>query len=229
MTDLDSSEAADGEGPDGSDKPPHDDMVKLDRNSLNRPKTPSTASSPTVSESECWSAPSTRPPSNAPSRAPSVSARTPSREGEVPPGQVNHKDQSSFDAQQPADLTLPPLNRRKTASVQSGDSGGHKFNLKDLLASGPKLARRSSGSSRKSDSDGGAKSNAGDSAASLSKKYGVCQKVAIGKGATSVVRLAHKWDRSEEKLYAVKVRSWFMRPHQDLTLGFIGIPEKAEE
>jgi serine/threonine protein kinase len=39
----------------------------------------------------------------------------------------------------------------------------------------------------------------------LSKKYGVCQKLAIGKGATSVVRLAHKWDRSEEKLYAVKV------------------------
>ena len=41
--------------------------------------------------------------------------------------------------------------------------------------------------------------------ASLLKKYGVCEKVAIGKGATSVVRLAHKWDRSEEKLYAVKV------------------------
>jgi len=38
----------------------------------------------------------------------------------------------------------------------------------------------------------------------LLKKYGVCDKVAIGKGATSVVRLAHKWDRSEEKLYAVK-------------------------
>jgi serine/threonine protein kinase len=63
---------------------------------------------------------------------------------------------------------------------------------------------RSNGSSKKSDSDNGdAKSNAG-SATSLSKKYGVCQKVAIGKGATSVVRLAHKWDRSEEKLYAVK-------------------------
>ncbi|KAG5724092.1 Serine/threonine-protein kinase hal4 [Termitomyces sp. T112] len=29
-------------------------------------------------------------------------------------------------------------------------------------------------------------------------------KVAVGKGATSVVRLAHKWDRTEEKLYAVK-------------------------
>lgn len=37
------------------------------------------------------------------------------------------------------------------------------------------------------------------------KKYGTCERVAIGKGATSVVRLAHKWDRSEEKLYAVKV------------------------
>ncbi|EGO19434.1 hypothetical protein SERLADRAFT_335756, partial [Serpula lacrymans var. lacrymans S7.9] len=42
------------------------------------------------------------------------------------------------------------------------------------------------------------------STVSLTQKYGVCQKVAIGKGATSVVRLAHKWDRSEEKLYAVK-------------------------
>jgi serine/threonine protein kinase len=38
----------------------------------------------------------------------------------------------------------------------------------------------------------------------LLKKYGVCGKVAIGKGATSVVRLIHKWDRTEEKLYAVK-------------------------
>jgi hypothetical protein len=46
----------------------------------------------------------------------------------------------------------------------------------------------------------------GESAGSLSQKYGVCAKVAIGKGATSVVRLAHKWDRSEgEKVYAVKV------------------------
>jgi hypothetical protein len=100
--------------------------------------------------------------------------------------------------------------RPKPASVHSAD-GGHKFNLKDLLASGPKLARKSSArstaSSKKSDSDGaGPKSTAGDSAASLSQKYGVCQKIAIGKGATSVVRLAHKWDRSEEKLYAIKVR-----------------------
>ena len=40
---------------------------------------------------------------------------------------------------------------------------------------------------------------------SLLKKYGACEKVAIGKGATAVVRLAHKWDQSTEKLYAVKV------------------------
>ena len=80
------------------------------------------------------------------------------------------------------------------------------------MASGPKLNRKSSArstaSSRKSDSDGERRSTAGDSTTSLSKKYGVCERVAIGKGATSVVRLAHKWDRSEEKLYAVKVRLW---------------------
>ncbi|KIK65996.1 hypothetical protein GYMLUDRAFT_158752 [Collybiopsis luxurians FD-317 M1] len=104
--------------------------------------------------------------------------------------------------------------RPKPASVHSTDGEKHKFTLKDLLASGPKLTRKSSQrstgsrSSKKSDggeSDGGGpKSTAGDSATSLSKKYGICQKVAIGKGATSVVRLAHKWDRSEERLYAIK-------------------------
>lgn len=49
------------------------------------------------------------------------------------------------------------------------------------------------------------KSRGGQSNASLNKKYGVCDKVIVGKGATAVVRLAHKWDRSTEKLYAVKV------------------------
>ncbi|RUP48669.1 kinase-like domain-containing protein [Jimgerdemannia flammicorona] len=41
---------------------------------------------------------------------------------------------------------------------------------------------------------------------SLLKKYGVCDKGCIGKGATAVVRLAHKLDAasSEEKLYAIK-------------------------
>jgi len=114
----------------------------------------------------------------------------------------------------------PSPAKTKPASVHSTDGEKHKFTLKDLLANGPKLARKSSQrsngsrSSRKSDggesdgggyrSGGGPKSTAGDSTASLSKKYGVCQKLAIGKGATSVVKLAHKWDRSEERLYAVK-------------------------
>jgi protein-serine/threonine kinase len=41
---------------------------------------------------------------------------------------------------------------------------------------------------------------------SLLSKYGVCDRGNIGKGATAVVRLAHKLDRSSktEKLYAVK-------------------------
>jgi len=101
-----------------------------------------------------------------------------------------------------------PVPRSKgPPSVHSND-GSHKFTLKDLLGSAPKLSRkssaRSSASSRKSDSEGGPKSTAGESVGLL-KKYGTCERVAIGKGATSVVRLAHKWDRSEEKLYAVKV------------------------
>jgi hypothetical protein len=103
---------------------------------------------------------------------------------------------------------VTPVERNKgPPSVHSTD-GGSKFNLRDLLGSAPKLSRkssaRSSASSRKSDSEGGPKSTGGENA-SLSKKYGTCERVAIGKGATSVVRLAHKWDRTEEKLYAVKV------------------------
>ncbi|GAA5846782.1 hypothetical protein JCM3766R1_006311 [Sporobolomyces carnicolor] len=84
-----------------------------------------------------------------------------------------------------------------------------------------KVQRKTSVTSRKSDdgkSDHGGggdegrsqyggsetKSRGGQSNASLSKKYGVCDKVIVGKGATAVVRLAHKWDRSTERLYAVK-------------------------
>ncbi|BGP01886.1 putative Serine/threonine protein kinase FSK [Rhodotorula toruloides ATCC 204091] len=81
-----------------------------------------------------------------------------------------------------------------------------------------KVQRKTSVTSRKSDDGRSEKSHAGESQyggsetksrggqsnASLSKKYGVCDKVIVGKGATAVVRLAHKWDRSTEKLYAVK-------------------------
>jgi len=99
--------------------------------------------------------------------------------------------------------------RSRPPSVKSlkSDDGGHKFNLKDLIGSRPNLRRKNSNrsdtSSRKSDSDQSS-ADGPDSTASLLKKYGVCGRVAIGKGATSVVRLAHKWDRTEEKLYAVK-------------------------
>lgn len=61
------------------------------------------------------------------------------------------------------------------------------------------------GGGAKSQFGGSERSRGGQSNASLTKKYGVCDKVIVGKGATAVVRLAHKWDRSTEKLYAVKV------------------------
>ncbi|KAF9006800.1 Pkinase-domain-containing protein, partial [Hymenopellis radicata] len=143
--------------------------------------------------------PSTRPPSRAPSMSAGTSGGKISSLAPTPKASVQNG------AKPPSS---PPS---KPPSVTDG--GGHKFNLKDLLGSGPKLSRKSSQrstSSRRSDggeSDGerrGPRSTAGDSATSLTQKYGVCQKLAIGKGATSVVRLAHKWDRSEERLYAVK-------------------------
>lgn len=92
-------------------------------------------------------------------------------------------------------------------------ASGHKFTLKDLIGMGdaPKLGRKASGAGSQKGSDRGStrgSERGGDdnaSTASLLKKYGVCDKAAIGKGATAVVRLAHKWDRREEKLYAVKV------------------------
>lgn len=181
----------------------------------------SSASSPTVADSECWSPPSTRPPSQPASRAPSMSAGTSGgKVGPVSQTSATVTVTAASKGVPPSSPVLPTSehvtvapHKGKPGSVPS-DGGGHKFTLKDLLASGPKVGRKSSqrsaGSSKKSDSDGGdRKSTAGDSAVSLTQKYGVCQKVAIGKGATSVVRLAHKWDRSEEKLYAVKVKKAF--------------------
>lgn len=149
--------------------------------------TPSTAASPSASDSE-WgpSPPSTRPPS----RAFSFSRSDPA------PKDIPSSEHTSRPPSQ------PPSRAPSVKSVKSDGEG--KFTLKELLGSAPKLARRSSqrssgGSSRKSDSD-----RSESAATSLLTKYGVCERVAIGRGATSVVRLAHKWDRTEEKLYAVK-------------------------
>ncbi|TFY66400.1 hypothetical protein EVG20_g4693 [Dentipellis fragilis] len=180
---------------------------------------PSPVDSPSPSESESWSVPSTRPPSQppsqAPSRAPSISGTKPDLSSwklgspQIPFTKASKKAATNnaqpVAGEHPPDTHVPP--HKGPPSVHS-DGGSTKFTLKDLLASGPKLARRSSvrstASSKKSDSEGGGKSTVGESTASLLKKYGTCERVAIGKGATSVVRLAHKWDRSEEKLYAVK-------------------------
>ncbi|KAH8101492.1 Pkinase-domain-containing protein [Cristinia sonorae] len=169
--------------------------------------TPSNSDSPSPPESECWSVPSTQPPSRAASRAPSFS--TGKSGGKVEPPKQTKKDSERT----PTGHKISPTpsaggesTRKGPPSVHS-DAGGQKFTLKDLLGA-PKLVRRSSarstGSSKKSDSERGGRSVGGETTASLLKKYGVCEKVAIGKGATSVVRLAHKWDRTEEKLYAVK-------------------------
>ncbi len=175
--------------------------------------TPSPTSSPSPSESNPWSAPPTvppsRPPSQAPSRAPSMSGAKPDLSALLASPALALTKLSKKDRAVPVTpVEASPVPRSKgPPSVHSND-GGHKFNLKDLLGSAPKLSRkssaRSSASSRKSDSEGGPKSTAGESTGLL--KYGTCDRVAIGKGATSVVRLAHKWDRSEEKLYAVKVK-----------------------
>ncbi|KAI5991099.1 Pkinase-domain-containing protein [Pisolithus orientalis] len=167
--------------------------------------TPSIIDSP--SESDSWSAPSTRPPSQVPSRTPSMSAG-------VSGNKLLHSShQSSSTAtastvKQPATKnkvpSRPPTasaspqppstpNRPRSASNAHSESG--KFSLASLISSAPKLSRKSSASSKKSDSDGERKSVTGESAVSLTQKYEV---------QPSVVRLAHKWDRSEEKLYAVK-------------------------
>ncbi|KAG6910634.1 hypothetical protein DXG01_009143 [Tephrocybe rancida] len=185
-------------------------LALTDKNTLSNP---STASSPT-SESD-WGGhsspptrPSSRPPSQPSSRAPSMSSGVSGNK--IIPTKANDTKKPTHQNSTSSAATVTPVRPAKPASVHSDSGTSHKFNLKDLLASGPKINRRASqrsvGSSS-AGSDGGrarGKSNAGDSQVSLSQKYGVCQKVAIGKGATSVVRLAHKWDRAEEKLYAVK-------------------------
>ncbi|KAJ1309720.1 hypothetical protein OPQ81_006485 [Rhizoctonia solani] len=151
---------------------------------------------------------------------PAMAARTPSTEttqdsllnGNKPPPTPDSESETtserfrsnppsraaSFSSERPRPPSRPP-------SV-SGD--GHKFNLKDLLASGPKPTRKSSnGGSRKSDAGsekGGTRSVVSGASGGRLDHYGICERVAIGKGATSIVKLAHKWDRTEEKLYAVK-------------------------
>ncbi|KAL1703349.1 kinase-like domain-containing protein [Schizophyllum commune] len=176
----------------------------------------------TESTSGVSSTNASRAPSRAPSRIPSMNGSTHKQEAPLTKAASLSKSGITAHDYAPPPSTRPAVSRPPS---ENGDGSKHKFNLKDLLASGPqKIGRRSSqrstASSRRSDSPDSHKegksgkkskagsragSEAGESTTSLSQKYGVCQKVAIGKGATSVVRLAHKWDRSDgEKLYAVK-------------------------
>lgn len=98
----------------------------------------------------------------------------------------------------------PSQTSRKSDDGRSDKSGYHNDTYEPVPPI-PALPGQGEGSSsapniKRTPSVGGA-SNA---STSLLKKYGYCEKVAIGKGATAVVKLAHKWDRSTEKLYAVK-------------------------
>lgn len=194
--------------------------------------TSSTATSPTDSYWEGGSAPPScavsRPSSQPASRAGSMSAGVSG--GKVvspPPVHIPAWRERRGSKSKSEIVSTTPTRKPPSVHSDKGDGLSHKFNLKDLLANGPKLNRKSSQrstSSRKSDSDTGdgkARSTAGDSAVSLTQKYGVCQKVAIGKGATSVVRLAHKWDRTEEKLYAIKVSRWFRSFNEGLYSSFV--------
>lgn len=172
---------------------------------------PSTLSSPTAtSPTDSYGDGGSLPPSRAASQPASRSGSMSAGVGEklIFPNPVHVPSWRERRGSKPEVPATP--SRKASVHSDKGEGLSHRFNLKDLLANGPKLNRKSSTSSRRSDSDTGegkARSTGGDSAVSLTQKYGVCQKVAIGKGATSVVRLAHKWDRTEEKLYAVKVKT----------------------
>ena len=108
------------------------------------------------------------------------------------------------------------------AHSEKPKAAGPGTTLRDMIMNAPKISRRGSNASHRSEgsasgnsaqsSKSGAQkdkksakgSNSGGEVASLMKKYGTCERMCIGKGATAVVRIAHKWDKSEEKVYAIK-------------------------
>jgi len=149
--------------------------------------------------------------SNSDSDSPSSTLPPSSEQSSPPPSCPNSRvgsRKSSFSERaegRAANGKPPSVNGSEGPGAHHASGSGQRFTLKDLLASGPKVARKPSQSSRKSDTSSDRGGYAESTTTSLLKKYGVCEKIAIGKGATSVVRLAHKWDRSEEKLYAIKV------------------------
>ncbi|KAF7330063.1 Pkinase-domain-containing protein [Mycena kentingensis (nom. inval.)] len=133
-----------------------------------------------------------------------MSLLPPSNDNEEPLSKPSRRRSTRFSASSSATLVSISSKNSLSAAQSAPDNSAHKFTLKELIRAGPKPSRRSSTSSQHTaDSESDTKSIR--SAGSLSEKYGTCQKVAIGKGSTSIVRLAHKWDRSEgDKVYAVK-------------------------
>ncbi|KAF7340305.1 Pkinase-domain-containing protein [Mycena venus] len=121
-------------------------------------------------------------------------------------------------------LRTPSRNPGPTVASEASQGGGHKFTLKDLLANGPKLSRRSSARSASSrhsaDSgsevswrDGGSVKSGKSKEDKESRKsgkgeerWGERQERGWGLDCESVEKVwAHKWDRSEgDKMYAVK-------------------------
>ncbi|THH07941.1 hypothetical protein EW145_g3045 [Phellinidium pouzarii] len=199
-------------------------------------ETPSSIESPHESDSDSWleSAPSTRPNSRTNSRVPSAygksrsdadprsrkasfsSAKSVEKRRDIDKVSTPHASHGRVKPMSPADSTSTPTAERpkptsRTPSLHS-EGGGQKFTLKDLLNNGPKLHRKSSArstaSSKKSDSDGERRSTAGDSTVSLSKKYGVCERIAIGKGATSV-EFRKRQKNETEKEYVKKLTAEF--------------------
>ena len=114
---------------------------------------------------------------------------------------------------------LKDVDAKSRSEKPKGSGAG--TTLRDMIMNAPKISRRGSNASHRSEGSGtsgqssksaskeskkkSVKGNApGGEVTSLLKKYGTCERVCIGKGATAVVRIAHKWDETEEKVYAVK-------------------------
>jgi hypothetical protein len=197
--------ALSGTAPIAIDKYPHHQHHQHPPRSTATPSSLSTSAGTGTTMLGCASAGSSNSDSDSP-----ASTMPPSSEQSSPPpscpGSRPGSRKSSFSERANGTAHKPAsINGSEGGGAHHSSGGGQRFTLKDLLASGPKVARKPSQSSRKSDTSSDRGGYAESTTTSLLKKYGVCEKIAIGKGATSVVRLAHKWDRSEEKLYAVKV------------------------
>lgn len=114
----------------------------------------------------------------------------------------------------------PEMRSRANSTVSDKSKGGAGSALRDMIMNSPMLVRRGSSASHRSDGSASSKSKDGKKkkgtstipgapgtgeVASLLKKYGTCERVAIGKGASAVVRIARKRDKDNaDRMYAVK-------------------------